>query len=294
MCIRDRYAFHLGYERLINQKNTVSVKTGRSFRYPNIDERVGSGWVSASHNFRLASQNSYDFEFGHKYLDDKIKVQTNFYYMRLRSEIKYDNSKFTNRNLARTHRYGIENKTDFKINEYLTLTNSFSIAQSKYRAGHRRDFDLSGVPAFKNVSDLEFKIREYFNLSGSVYYQSSQRMINDEEADESLKNALDMAKTPHNTVDNVLRVHSLRPSTMIGHMKLYKSVLHDKMNTIPEWFQETISSYVSIINNCKYSLENHWKNASDLINDKSKGALCIIIFLSFIKFIKSLHYCKPS
>ena len=176
-----QYAFHLGYERLINQKNTVSVKTGRSFRYPNIDERVGSGWVSANHNFRLGSQNSYDFEFGHKYLDDKIKVQTNLYYMRFRSEIKYDNSTFTNRNLARTHRYGIENKTDYKINEYVTLSNSFSIAQSKYRAGHRRDFDLTGVPAFKNVSDLEFKIREYFNLSGSVYYQSSQRMINDED-----------------------------------------------------------------------------------------------------------------
>ena len=97
------------------------------------------------------------------------------------------------------------------------------------------------------------------------------RMINDEEADESLKNALDMAKTPHNTVDNVLRVHSLRPSTMKGHMALYKSVLHDKKNTIPKWFQETISSYVSIINNCKYSLENHWSNACYLIDDKDKS-----------------------
>ena len=51
-------------------------------------------YLKASHNFRLASQKFYDFEFGHKYLDDKIKVQTNFYYMRLRSEIKYDNSTF--------------------------------------------------------------------------------------------------------------------------------------------------------------------------------------------------------
>ena len=96
-------------------------------------------------------------------------------------------------------------------------------------------------------------------------------MIKDEDADKDLKLVLDKAKTPHNTVDNVLRVHSLRPSTMNGHITLYKSVLHDKMNTLPEWFQETISSYVSIINNCKYSLENHWKNASDLINDKSKS-----------------------
>ena len=53
------------------------------------------------------------------------------------------------------------------------------------------------------------------------------KMITDEDADEDLKSALNLAKTPHNTVDNVLRVHSLRPSTMRGHMALYKSVLHE-------------------------------------------------------------------
>ena len=97
------------------------------------------------------------------------------------------------------------------------------------------------------------------------------KMIDDSDADEDLNLALNQAKTPHGTVDNVLRVHSLRPSTMIGHMKLYKSVLHDKKNTIPQWFQETISSYVSIINKCKYSYDNHWKNAVFLINDKEKS-----------------------
>ena len=96
------------------------------------------------------------------------------------------------------------------------------------------------------------------------------KMIDDSDADEDLNLALNQAKTPHGTVDNVLRVHSLRPSTMIGHMKLYKSVLHDKKNTIPQWFQETISSYVSIINKCKYSYDNHWKNAAFLINDQNK------------------------
>jgi uncharacterized peroxidase-related enzyme len=97
------------------------------------------------------------------------------------------------------------------------------------------------------------------------------KMIDDSDADEDLNLALNQAKTPHGTVDNVLRVHSLRPSTMIGHMKLYKSVLHDKKNTIPQWFQETISSYVSIINMCKYSYDNHWKNAAFLINDQNKS-----------------------
>ena len=96
-------------------------------------------------------------------------------------------------------------------------------------------------------------------------------MLSDELADTELKQALDEARTPHGTVDNVLRVHSLRPNTMKGHMALYKSCLHDDTNTLPEWLQETISSYVSILNSCEYSLLNHWKNAEFLINDKEKS-----------------------
>ena len=47
--------------------------------------------------------------------------------------------------------------------------------------------------------------------------------------------------------------------------------MHDEINTIPKWFQETISSYVSILNNCEYSLANHWLNAKFLINNNRKS-----------------------
>lgn len=97
------------------------------------------------------------------------------------------------------------------------------------------------------------------------------RMLSDEEADETLTAALDLARTPHGTVDNVMRVHSLRPSTMIGHIRLYRACLHDETNTIPMWFQEVISSYVSSLNNCAYSYANHWKNAAHLIGDADKA-----------------------
>jgi len=82
---------------------------------------------------------------------------------------------------------------------------------------------------------------------------------------------LALARTPHGTVDNVMRVHSLRPSTMRGHVVLYRAALHDDENTIPEWLQETISSYVSILNDCPYSLANHWANARHLIADEARA-----------------------
>ena len=96
-------------------------------------------------------------------------------------------------------------------------------------------------------------------------------MISDEDASKELKEVLDLSRTPHGTVDNVMRVHSLRPNTMKGHVTLYRAALHDDANTIPMWFQETVSSYVSILNDCAYSLENHWKNAAHLIDDAKKS-----------------------
>ncbi len=96
-------------------------------------------------------------------------------------------------------------------------------------------------------------------------------MISDEKADADLLDALQLARTPHGTVDNVMRVHSHRPNTMRGHVALYRAALHDDANTLPLWLQETISSYVSILNNCNYSLENHWANAKHLINDDKKA-----------------------
>jgi len=108
-------------------------------------------------------------------------------------------------------------------------------------------------------------------------------MISDDDADEELLQTLKLARTPHGTVDNVMRVHSLRPNTMRGHVTLYRAALHDDANTLPTWLQETISSYVSILNECPYSLANHWANARHLIADDERAD----------RIEKALHEDKP-
>lgn len=99
------------------------------------------------------------------------------------------------------------------------------------------------------------------------------RMISDDEANPKLQKALETARTPHGTVDNVMRVHSLRPNTMHGHVTLYRAALHDDDNTLPLWLQETIGSYVSLLNQCEYSYANHWTNARTLIGDEQRAGL---------------------
>lgn len=97
------------------------------------------------------------------------------------------------------------------------------------------------------------------------------KMIPDDEAGPELLDVLRLARTPHGTVDNVMRVHSLRPNTMRGHVILYRAALHDDANTLPMWLQEVISSWVSTLNACPYSYANHWSNAAHLIADAQRA-----------------------
>lgn len=97
------------------------------------------------------------------------------------------------------------------------------------------------------------------------------RMLGNAEAGPELHSALQRVRSPAGTVDNVMRVHSLRPSTMTGHHALYMSVLHDDANVLPGWFLETVASYVSVLNRCPYSLTNHWANARHLMADDGKA-----------------------
>lgn len=97
------------------------------------------------------------------------------------------------------------------------------------------------------------------------------RMIEDSAASDELRDVLEMARTPHGTVDNVMRVHSLRPATLRGHVTLYRAVLHDEANTLPPWLQECLATWVSILNQSEYSVANHWANACHLIGDESRA-----------------------
>ena len=97
------------------------------------------------------------------------------------------------------------------------------------------------------------------------------RMIPDAEAEGLLKRLYDKVRTPHGTVDNVMRAHSLRPHTMDGHVTLYRSVLHNPDNTLPFWFLEVVASYTSIVNDCAYSLAHHFTNVRRLLKDEPRA-----------------------
>ncbi len=109
------------------------------------------------------------------------------------------------------------------------------------------------------------------------------KMIPEDEATGELQELYAEAMTPHGTVDNVMKVHSLRPHTMHGHVTLYRSVLHHPDITLPLWFLEVVASYVSVKNGCSYSLTHHFMNVRRLLDDEQRCD----------DMLKSLHAGSP-
>ncbi len=97
------------------------------------------------------------------------------------------------------------------------------------------------------------------------------KMVPVDEASGEVKDLYDKVRTPHGTVDNVMRAHSLRPRTMEGHVELYRSVLHNPANVFPFWFLEVVASYTSMVNDCEYSLTHHFMNVRRLIDDEARS-----------------------
>ena len=110
-------------------------------------------------------------------------------------------------------------------------------------------------------------------------------IISYENATGKLKKLYNRVKGPNNNVDNIMLAHSLRPHTMVGHMALYKNVLHNSENTIPKWFLETIGVYVSELNNCEYCVKHHLLGLERLLNDSEK-------FNNIQQNLQSKSFCK--
>ena len=68
------------------------------------------------------------------------------------------------------------------------------------------------------------------------------------------------------------QVHSLRPATMLAHLKLYKSTLHNPAFTLPFVFLEAVYAMVSHLNGCTYAWTHHSTNMANLRGEDGEGA----------------------
>jgi len=98
------------------------------------------------------------------------------------------------------------------------------------------------------------------------------KKISYQEAQGKLKSIYNKVKGPNDCIDNVLLIHSLRPHSLVGHMSLYKNVLHHSNNTLPKWYLESIGVYVSYLNQCDYCVSHHFEGLKRLLNNDEEAS----------------------
>lgn len=96
-------------------------------------------------------------------------------------------------------------------------------------------------------------------------------MIDPERAEGRLRTLFDRVRGPDGAVDEILRLHSLRPHTLEGHMSLYKAVLHHSGNQLPKTLLEAIGVYVSHLNSCDYCVAHHAEGLRRLVRDDARA-----------------------
>lgn len=125
------------------------------------------------------------------------------------------------------------------------------------------------------------------------------KLISYQESKGKLRRLYDKVTGPNHNVDNIMMVHGLRPHTMVGHMSLYKNVLHNSNNTLPKWYLEVLGVYVSMLNDCEYCIEHHFAGLKRLLDndqraDEIRNSLLNRMFLNILndKFVQGLLYAE--
>jgi uncharacterized peroxidase-related enzyme len=83
------------------------------------------------------------------------------------------------------------------------------------------------------------------------------RIVDPADAEGLLRSLYEQIRTPDGHVDQILKVHSLRPRTLQAHLAIYKAVLHSRPNGLSPREREIVGVCVSGLNGCTYCVEHH-------------------------------------
>ncbi|MCK5573791.1 MAG: peroxidase-related enzyme [Bacteroidetes bacterium] len=98
------------------------------------------------------------------------------------------------------------------------------------------------------------------------------RMIQESEATGEVRDLYERYRAPWGGVDNILKIHSLLPSTLAPHVDLYRSVMFGR-GRLTRRQREMIATVVSRENGCPYCIHHHSDALFRLTEDRSIASL---------------------
>jgi iron complex outermembrane receptor protein len=179
-------AYHLGIEHRINAVVALFGRVGRSFRVPNVDERIAmvTSLNAEPTTFNLRTQKSRDIEGGVRVRTGPLFVQWSVYDMRLTDEIMFrfgPNFVASNINLDPTHRYGSEALASYQVSDKLRLKGGIAYTRAVFREGMFAGNDVPLVSRWTGSAGVSWNIWDNrLVFDGVVRYVGARRMDNDQ------------------------------------------------------------------------------------------------------------------
>lgn len=175
------HALHVGFEHRFSPMLTAFGRVGRSFRTPNVDERIG---VSAFPvDFTLKTQTSVDVEGGLRGRAGPVEWQSSVYQMNLNSEILF--IPFpplgADTNLDPTRRVGMENAATWHVTEDLRLKGGLTYTRATFREGPYAGNDVPLVSRWTGNVGVSWNVYQKLAVFDAVVnFVGKRRMDNDQ------------------------------------------------------------------------------------------------------------------
>ncbi len=176
-----QHALHLGFEHRFSPVLAVFGRVARSFRTPNVDERIGVNAFPI--DFNLKTQTSRDLEGGLRGRLGPLEWQSSVYEMLLNNEILF--IPFppigANINLDPTLRFGVENSASVRLSDALRVNASLSYTRATFREGIYAGNDIPLVSRWTGNAGLTWDAYGKLAVFDAVLrYVGARRMDNDQ------------------------------------------------------------------------------------------------------------------
>jgi iron complex outermembrane receptor protein len=174
-------ALHLGFEHRFSPMLAVFGRLARSFRTPNVDERIGVNAFPV--DFNLKTQTSRDIEGGLRGRFGPLEWQSSVYAMELNNEILF--IPFppigANINLDPTRRVGVENSATLRLSDALRLKGGVTYTRATFREGIYAGNDIPLVSRWTGNLGLTWDVYQKLAVFDAVVrYVGERRMDNDQ------------------------------------------------------------------------------------------------------------------
>jgi iron complex outermembrane recepter protein len=159
----------------------VFGRAARSFRFANVDERIGLAPFGFPTTFDLATQTSRDIEGGLRVRSGPFAFQTSVYSMDLVNELHFDPINFVSTNLDPTRRRGVETIAGVQATDSLRFKGALTYQEATFRQGPFAGNDIPLVARWLGNVGVAWEILgRQLVFDGVVRYVGDRYMDNDQ------------------------------------------------------------------------------------------------------------------